>query len=161
MGKIILLSDTHDRNNFLNDRIICKFKDFDHIIHAGDYISVGIVSQLESIKDFYGVAGNCDSWGVFNKLGRKKIIKVEGLSIGICHGDGYRFSALENSKRIFKKDNVDIVVFGHSHVPNITEEKGIVYMNPGSTSFPRRGNNKTFGVITIDNGLAEYSIVDL
>ena len=38
-----------------------------------------------------------------------------------------------------KKENIDIVVYGHSHKSNIYEDKGILYINPGSVG-PRRFN---------------------
>ena len=38
-----------------------------------------------------------------------------------------------------KEENIDIVVYGHSHKSNIYEEKGILYINPGSVG-PRRFN---------------------
>ena len=38
-----------------------------------------------------------------------------------------------------KEENIDIVVYGHSHKSNIYEDKGILYINPGSVG-PRRFN---------------------
>jgi predicted phosphodiesterase len=54
------------------------------------------------------------------------------------------------------------VLFGHTHVPNFYEKKGVLYFNPGSCG-PRRFNLPiTLGLLTVgEEGELEAEIVPL
>ena len=48
-----------------------------------------------------------------------------------------------------KELDVDIVLFGHSHIPIIEECDGIILMNPGSISLGMSSPSKTLGYIDL------------
>ena len=48
-------------------------------------------------------------------LPERDVFEVGGLTIGLCHGRGASNKVLDIVKEEFKKDKVDVVVFGHSH----------------------------------------------
>ena len=47
-----------------------------------------------------------------------------------------------------------VVVSGHTHIPCIKEEEGIVFLNPGSVSIPKEGS--AHGYIIFDNGIFRF-----
>jgi putative phosphoesterase len=57
---------------------------------------------------------------------------------------------------------VDIVVYGHTHIVDVTERKNLLVLNPGSVSRPRfYGSPKTCMRLAIDGGKVSVEIIDL
>ena len=52
----------------------------------------------------------------------------------------------------------DILLPGHTHVPACREEKGIMYLNPGSVSIPKEDSPR--GYMTLENGLFRWVTLD-
>ena len=61
--KIGVISDTHipKRAKALPEVVLKAFKDLDHIIHAGDIMSIGVLNTLKELAPVTAVAGNLDS----------------------------------------------------------------------------------------------------
>jgi putative phosphoesterase len=57
--------------------------------------------------------------------------------IGIYHGHGDEKTTIERAYEIFKDENVDIIIFGHSHKPAILTKNKILMLNPGSLTSKR------------------------
>ena len=75
--------------------------------------------------------------------------KIEGLN-----------KQLENAKKEFCKDKVDIVCYGHSHIASIETIGEKLFINPGSLTSGRNGKN-TYAIIEIDGSKKKASIHDL
>jgi len=147
-----VVSDTHipSRGKAIPDIVLNAFEGVDLIIHAGDLIKDYVIYELEEIAPVYAVAGNNDDFYMQSKLGRKKILDVGGVKIGITHGDmGYAGNALKNAINIFKNDTVNCVVFGHSHAPHNEEIEGVLFFNPGSPTDKRWQPHYSYGIIEI------------
>jgi uncharacterized protein len=61
MVRVGLLSDTH---GFVHPEIPRIFKGCDEIWHAGDFGSMAVADQLNSIKPLRGVYGNIDGFDI-------------------------------------------------------------------------------------------------
>jgi uncharacterized protein len=46
-------------------------------------------------------------------------------------------------------DNVDCIVFGHSHIPVLKKTNEILVFNPGSPTDKRRQKEFSYGIMTI------------
>jgi len=53
----------------------------------------------------------------------------------------------------------DVVVFGHTHIPMIQKYDDLLMMNPGSVAYPRIRNNRSFGMLTIDQDGVSAEII--
>jgi len=138
--KIGIISDTHikrDSHNFIN-LLDVYFKEVDLIIHAGDYISREVVEDLKSYKNFIGVWGNVDDTEIKDLIKEKEVITLEGYKIGIFHGHGNDKTTIDRAYEKFKEDQVDIIIFGHSHQPILKTKNDILMINPGSLMNKRR-----------------------
>ena len=122
-----LISDTH---GLLRKEVIEKLRDCDLIIHAGDIGKIEVAEKLKNISQTELIKGNCDKNIDSNIIPEEKIIEVEGKRIYLIHDIG-------KLKVDLNKENIDIVVYGHSHKQNIYTENGIIYINPGSVG-PKR-----------------------
>ena len=159
--KIGVVSDTHSRA--IPKELISDFKDVELIVHAGDFCSFEDFKIFSSLKEIKAVSGNMDELKLCQTLPKKIIFQWNGFSIGVYHGHGLANKVLDSVKEEFKKDKVDAIIFGHSHVPFNERIGDILYFNPGSPNdlviapfcsygFLEIVNNKLFGrIIKIKN----------
>ena len=136
--KVLVISDTHGRTENL-DKILPKLKPLDQLIHLGDvgrdedYIEV----VAECACCF--VAGNND---FYTNLPRERVIKLNNVPIFLTHGHYYYVNARKDFIRAAAiQRGAKIALFGHTHVPYLEEENGIIVANPGSLSLPRQADH--------------------
>lgn len=150
--KIGVISDSHvpRRGKQLPAEIWLAFADVDLILHAGDLVEESVLAHLQLLAPVEAVAGNMDPQELHWKLARKKILPLEGKTIGLIHGDGVNGTIAERARRAFAADGVDCVVFGHSHQAMNQMVEGVLMFNPGSCTDPRGGDNPSYGILHID-----------
>jgi len=120
------------------------------IIHAGDITRDYVIYELEEVAPVVAVAGNNDDEFIRALYGIKRIINIEDCTIGITHGHFSGRRALDCAASMFANDNVNCVVFGHSHAPFNTTINGILYFNPGSPTDKRWQKYFTYGKLYIN-----------
>ena len=144
--EIGVISDTHGR---LRAEAIIALEGCDVIFHAGDICDPSILSQLAEIAPCHAVAGNCDE---DDTLGLTSLEVVAGLRVLVHHGH------LPVDEAAFRPD---IVITGHTHVPKVEQEGGVLRLNPGSAG-PRRFNLPvTVARITVRQGRATARLITL
>ncbi|CAG7629543.1 metallophosphoesterase family protein [Paenibacillus allorhizosphaerae] len=152
--RIGVVSDTHmfGRAARLPDTLVEGLQGVDMILHAGDWMDEGVVELFALIAPVDGVAGNNDGLEIVRRFGRRKVLKIAGYRIGIVHGDGGR-STSETAYRAFLdgdgKGTVDVVLFGHSHIPYMESRNGVLLFNPGSPTDKRRQPRYSYGILTL------------
>lgn len=153
MKKIVIVSDTHIpvRAKKLPQELVAECQNADFIIHAGDWQTMDVFHELSAYAKTDGVTGNVDPWDILDRFGKKKIFEIEGLKIGVIHGDGIRNTTEQRAFDAFADDNVDIIVFGHSHVPVMRDEGSVTLFNPGSPTDKRRQSQYSFGLLEISD----------
>lgn len=154
--KIGIISDTH--GNIKNiDKALQYLSKCDLIIHAGDCIDDAEYIHYATDLDVKSVKGNCD---LFNSDGDYELtFSIKNKNFFVCHGHNYNVKASINSLyRFAKNNNIDFVVFGHTHIPIYKTIDNITFINPGSLSYPRGGNDKSFGILKIDNNISYQQI---
>lgn len=128
---ICVMSDSHGRTDRI-DEVLSRHSDIDLLIHAGDHADDVINRKDIPVKT---VCGNCDLPG---SAPEEELMEVGGIRILLAHG--HLFKVKQSLLRLqyrAKETGASLVIFGHSHVPIIVEEEGIVFCNPGSLSHPR------------------------
>lgn len=153
MTRVAVLSDTHlNRVTVGFEELWKRFViDADIVLHAGDVICEDVVHFMRQ-KAFHGVHGNMDSPGVREMLPSHKVIDIEGVSVGLTHGGG----APEGLEERILKDfyQVDLIVYGHSHIPIDHVKHGVRFFNPGTATGPVRNGRNTVGRLEFaDNGV--------
>jgi putative phosphoesterase len=129
----------------------------DAVIHAGDLVNSIILDRLNScVPAVYAVLGNND-YGV--KLPLFLEIQLENVPIAVIHDSGPRDG---RRKRMLKQfPNARIVVYGHSHIPDCSDEDGLLLLNPGSPTDKRRQPVHTMGLLRLNDGDFVAEIVNL
>ena len=156
-----LISDTHipDRAKELPQNVFEAFENVELILHAGDLTSPKVIEELEKLAPVMAVQGNMDRVNGIN-LPKAKVIEVEGLKIGVIHGEVYPRADSSQLLYLAKELNVDILVSGHSHQPKIEQNEGILLLNPGSPIVPRLAD-RTVMILEINNKEVDVEIVKI
>jgi putative phosphoesterase len=122
-----IISDTH---GLMREQVYQHFTHCDFLLHAGDIGSPSVLAALSKIAPVYAVLGNTDSTWVFPELRDTVFFETPGCMLCVTHD----CKALD-----FEPATCDIncIICGHTHVPQILELNNILYINPGSAG-PRR-----------------------
>ena len=155
--KILIVSDTHGHSENL-EKVLEQTGPLDHFIHLGD-----VEGQEDYIEVIAGcpvhmVSGNND---FFSDLPREEEFWIGEYHIIITHGHYYGVSVgTERLKEEAMLRGIDIVMYGHTHRPEIDMEDQVTVLNPGSLSYPRQiGRRPSFLMMEIDGaGEAHYTI---
>jgi uncharacterized protein len=146
--KIGVISDTHLREPHPEFRKIIEshFRDVEKIFHAGDFVEWSIAEYLSSRKELIGVCGNMDSYDIQKAFPEKRVIELQGFKIGLIHGGGSPFGIESRIRKEF--DEIDAIVYGHTHTPANHRVGGTYLFNPGS---PTRSfiHKATLGILHI------------
>ncbi|MET3575990.1 metallophosphoesterase family protein [Bhargavaea ullalensis] len=147
--KVILLGDTHMPRmaKQLPPRLTEELRDADRILHTGDWQTADVAEELQNYAPVEGVAGNVDPPELLERFGKKKTITIDGIRIGLVHGDGKGKNTPQRALDAFRPDLPNFIVFGHSHIPLIEERNGVLLFNPGSPTDKRRQPRFSFGVL--------------
>lgn len=122
------------------------FSDVSMVLHAGD---IGNPNLLDIFfdKDVFAVWGNMDADAVLERYPASQIVSAGPLRIGLIHGWG-RGNVMSRARDAFQ--DVDVIVFGHTHVPACVEMDGVLMFNPGSFIKNRQGPfPRTAGILTV------------
>jgi putative phosphoesterase len=122
------------------------------ILHCGDMTDVLIVELFEAIAPFEAVAGNNDDAAIRARFGRRKVVEIDGVRIGMIHGDHRSKPTEQYAFEAFSEESVDAIVFGHSHRPIIKERAGIIMINPGSPTDKRFNPLYSYAILEIADG---------
>ena len=138
MTRIGVLSDTHltSITEEFKSIVTTLFRDAEIIIHAGDIASREVYEYLCN-WDTRAVRGNMDGSDLVGLLPRKRIEVIEGRGIGIVHGKGPPYGIQQVVLSEFT--DVEVIVFGHSHMPMLSEAGGVLLFNPGALRNPSTG----------------------
>ncbi|MCS7115092.1 MAG: metallophosphoesterase family protein [Nitrososphaerota archaeon] len=132
-----LISDTHIpvRARELPKRVLEIFEKVDFIVHAGDLVDLSVIDNLEQIAPVLAVYGNMDGPEVRGKLPKMTSVKALEWKIGVTHDPGTLFG-MGKMREIVKQNGFNVLVYGHTHHPNIKWEGDILFINPGSPTNP-------------------------
>jgi hypothetical protein len=138
--KIGVISDTHD---FFDPQIPELFKGVEHIIHAGDVGTTGIISELEKIAPVTAVTGNTDSMLPLKEIEVFELGRHKFLLQHIVEPDT---PAVLLSHRV-QREKPNVIVFGHTHKPFNRTIGGIWYFNPGYAGKTRFGLERSVALM--------------
>ncbi len=125
-----VISDTHLHRSPVPLRVLQVMEGTDLILHAGDILEMAVLEELEGIAPVIAVAGNMDHGDVMEALPRKRVVEAAGRRIGLIHGSGAPQQMTSRLRGEFEE--VDAIVFGHTHQAYNRDEGSIYFLNPGS-----------------------------
>jgi putative phosphoesterase len=154
----LIFSDSHGNTERMQRAIDRQPKPPLAIFYLGDGIRDTERLRLGGIP-LYGVRGNCDLFfgGDCDEFPMERITRIGDLKVLLSHGAVYGVkSDLRRMLASAVRQDVDIVLYGHTHTPRLdtfpagTEVCGeslsrpLYVFNPGSI-----GNGGSFGTLTV------------
>jgi putative phosphoesterase len=159
---VAVISDTHMPRGArrLPDAFVERIRAADLLLHAGDFMTVEVLRELERIgPPLVGVHGNVDTAELRRLLPAERIVRVEDARIAMVHDAGASAGRLERLRRRFG-DSADAVVFGHSHLPlHERAADGFQIFNPGSPTERRRAPAHTMGLAQVEGSSIEFRLI--
>lgn len=149
--KIVVTADTHmpDTGKQLPSRLKQELETTDLIIHAGDWNSMEVYHMLKEYAEVKGVYGNVDREDIKEQFPAKEMLEVHGHKTGIIHGHGDKKTTEKRALEAFEGEEVDIIIFGHSHIPILRYFKKKLLLNPGSPTDKRTLPYYSFAILTV------------
>ncbi|MFC2018801.1 metallophosphoesterase family protein [Chloroflexota bacterium] len=145
--RIGVISDTHAKTlGELPGPMLAALAGVDLIVHAGDITAKAVLDGLKTLGKVQAVHGNMDSSEVKAILPPRRLFTAGGKRIGLVHGSGSPWGIAKRVRTLFG-DNVDIIIYGHSHEPHNEYIRGTLLFNPG------RGRD-SYGILTIGDEIA-------
>ncbi len=152
--RLLLLADTHVpvRARALPDQVWRAVDGADVVVHAGDWVAVGLLDELEDrAARLVGVAGNNDGPELHARLPEVARTTIEGLRVAVVHETGGKDGRERRAAAAYP--GTDLLVFGHSHIPwDTVSPAGMRLLNPGSPTDRRRQPVCTYLTATVDDG---------
>ncbi|RSD26215.1 metallophosphoesterase family protein [Mesobacillus subterraneus] len=154
--KVVVISDTHmpKKGKDLPVKLLNELQTCDCIVHAGDWQTLEVYHELKQYAEVIGVTGNVDSPELKSVLKSKEIFMAGSFKIGVVHGHGSGKTTEKRAVDAFTGENVDCIIFGHSHIPVNKAGEGFLLFNPGSPTDKRRQKEYSYGILTIGENIA-------
>lgn len=139
--RIGVISDTHVRKlSELPTPILTALAKVDLIVHAGDFTETAVLEELRALAKVKAVSGNMDSSELKELLPNRELFVVNGRLIGLTHGSGAPWGIADRIRDCFQE--VDIIIYGHSHESTNRPFRGSQLFNPGQARY-------SFGLLEI------------
>lgn len=118
------------------------------------YAPKAVIQKLNDLKqEILCVRGNCEAEVdqmvlEFPVLADYLILYLDERMVFVTHGHKY------NLEQLPPMSNDSILIHGHTHVQAMEQTEQVIYLNPGSVSIPKNGNQHSYmiyedGVYTI------------
>lgn len=145
--KILVLSDSHSSLRLMRSAVSAIHPDA--IIHLGDHYDDGEAIHEENMHiPFHQVPGNCDRYRMYRPVAEVLSYKVCGVKLYMTHGHNHMVkSGLYRLLQDAKAEQVQAVLYGHTHTPDCRCEDGMWILNPGSCGHA----GGTVGLIEAEN----------
>jgi putative phosphoesterase len=152
--RLVLMADTHlpKRAHGLPAELWAAVDAADVVVHAGDWVEPPLLDELEQrSRRLVGCFGNNDGAELRRRLPEVATAEVEGVHFAVVHETGDRKGREERCAAAYPE--VDVLVFGHSHIPwDTTASTGLRLLNPGSPTDRRRQPHCTYMTAVADAG---------
>lgn len=160
MTRIAVIADTHipGRARDLPPTAWRIVRECDAVIHAGDVVTPPLLERLGAVVPVHAVLGNNDM-PLRGRLPERLEIDVEGVRVAVVHDSGPAQGRRARLRSWFP--GARAVVFGHSHMPLLEDDGGLLLLNPGSPTDRRRMPCFTMATLDCAAGACTATLVDL
>jgi uncharacterized protein len=137
--RIGVLSDTH---GLLRPRVLELLAGCDRLLHAGDVGDGAVLAALRRIAPVEAVRGNVDQGPELDRLPNSVSGQLGEVAFGMVH-------RREEAPRDWT-ERLRLIVFGHSHRPELEWQGRCLLLNPGACGQRRFGLPLTLAVVRVE-----------
>ena len=136
--RVGVLSDTHD---LLRPRVLELLAGCVRILHAGDVGDLDILRRLEQIAPVAAVRGKTATGRTAAELPEELTGDLDGLPFGMIHR--------REDVALDWRSRLRLVIFGHSHRPEMEWRGPCLLLNPGACGARRFTLPLTLAILTV------------
>lgn len=128
--------------------------EIDLLLHAGDYYKDALILGKDSGIKVKAVIGNCD---LYAPGPVEELLQIDDFRLYLTHG--HLFGVKRSLARLYQRAEevgAHIVVYGHTHTPHQEKKKGILFLNPGSITWPRLPGRHSFAILDFEQ--SDYTV---
>ncbi|HZG36214.1 MAG TPA: metallophosphoesterase family protein [Gaiellaceae bacterium] len=159
---VAVVSDTHlpRGSRTLPQECARRLRAADLVLHAGDHSTLTALEELRALgPPVHAVHGNVDEPALREVLAAELVVDAGGVRIAVVHDAGPRSGREERLAARFA--GCGAVVYGHTHLPQVTRHGGTWILNPGSPTERRRAPARTMLELRVEAGELAPELVDL
>jgi putative phosphoesterase len=138
--RVGVLSDTH---GLLRPRVLALLSGCDRILHAGDVGAPEILRELGQVAPVVAIRGNTDVGGALAELPQTLAGELNGLPFRMVHR---REEIASDWLARFR-----LIVFGHSHSPELEWQGSCLLLNPGACGRRRFHLPLTVAILRVED----------
>jgi putative phosphoesterase len=175
--RVGLISDTHipEARAELWPQVFDVFDGVDAIRHGGDIHELRVLDQLGELAPLWSARGNGEDGSAGRpvaaddpRLRYSWLLDLAGVRVGLTHDVPMpeippNFTVTRWKDRRFGTQDIDVLVYGDSHVERIDVVGATLCVNPGSPTYPHNLNTQlgTIGFLEIEAATVTASIWQL
>ena len=153
--RLLFVSDTHvpHRARALPAQVWTAVESADVVFHAGDWVTAALLDEFElRSRRLIAVYGNNDGPELRTRLPETTSVTLDGVRFSMVHETGPAKRREHRCEALYP--DVDVLVFGHSHIPwDTTGPTGLRLLNPGSPTDRRRQPFCTYLTANVEGGV--------
>jgi putative phosphoesterase len=143
----------------LPEACVRELEQADLILHCGDVVAASVLEELRAFAPVEAVHGNMDEAALKETLPERRVVEVAGVRIGMVHIAGQ--SAGREERLVSWFGACDVVVYGHTHIPQVARHRGVLVLNPGSPTERRRAPVRSMIVLEVGEGRLGPRLIEL
>lgn len=160
--RIAVVSDTHLPRGRRVLPVACveRLRTADLVLHCGDVATAATLADLEALgPPVLAVVGNVDEPALHETLPVERVVEVGDARIGMVHVPGAEAGHAERLVQRFP--DCDAIVYGHTHLPEMTQHGAVWILNPGSPTERRRAPFPSMIVVDVRDGRLTPELIRL
>jgi uncharacterized protein len=126
-----------------------RLDDAELILHCGDFVRAAVLEALRGFAPVEGVVGNMDEPDLASVLPERRVVEIAGARVGMVHVPGPAVGRAERLAAAFP--GCDAVVYGHTHVPEVSRVGETWILNPGSPTERRSAPAHSMLMLEVDS----------
>ena len=142
--RIGVFSDTHGDISAAR-RFFDSLAPLDYLFHLGDNAADGDKLAKLFACPVYAVRGNCD---YRSDAPLERQVDLGGKRFLLLHG--HQYYAMSSLLYRAEEVHADMVLYGHTHMPDLSADGPRLLLNPGSLSRPRGGSVESCALILLE-----------
>jgi putative phosphoesterase len=164
--KIAVFSDTHGNVRSLRQAVegILAAQAVDLFIHLGDDYDDAEVFE-EFSHEYIRVPGVFSGYYADRSVPNRRVEELGGWKLLLSHTVDSHANDLSDDlkpEQLIAGGQVDVVLYGHTHRPELTDKDGILFVNPGHLKAEdKKGHPASYAVLDISGNEIRGRIVEL
>ncbi len=144
MIQVLVMSDSHGDGAAV-EQVLARHPQAAAVIHLGDGASEATRLAKEDARPWHMVRGNCDVGGAAPV---QTTVSIGGVKLYLTHGYAEHVKAgLLTLTYAAREQQAAVALYGHTHIPAIDFDGGMLLLNPGSLA-----STRTYAVLEIERG---------